>query len=241
MDKMLRILILEDCASDIDLVEFELQEAGIAYTARKVMSEKEFIGALQEFSPDLILSDYDLPQYDGAAALAEVKARCPQVPFILITGALGEDRAIEMLTNGAKDYVMKNRLNRLVPAVRRALAEVAEFKARQEAEDALLDAHSKLTLQIEIKTAELQREITSRKWAEKDRDKRIDELTETVAKVKTLIGLLPVCPHCRKIQHDKGYLSLLEAFIGEHPEISFTKLICPACANETIRLDPATS
>ena len=122
MDKILRILILEDSVSDADLVEFELQMADLAYTAKRVITKKEFIAALQDFSPDLIISDYDLPQYDGASALAEAKARSPEVPFILVSGAVKEDRAKEILTGGARDYIMKDHLHRLVPAVRRALA-----------------------------------------------------------------------------------------------------------------------
>ena len=93
------------------------------------MTEKDFIHELQEYCPDLILSDYDLPTYNGALALAEARRRCPDTPFILVTGAVGEDRAIEILTQGAKDYVLKNRLQqRLVPAVRRALAEAEEHR-----------------------------------------------------------------------------------------------------------------
>ena len=93
---------------------------------------------LQEFCPDLILSDYDLPKYNGALALAEARRRCPDTPFILVTGAVTEDRAIEILTQGAKDYVLKNRLEqRLVPAVRRALAEAKEHRERKKAEEEL--------------------------------------------------------------------------------------------------------
>lgn len=163
IDTMLRTLILEDRASDADLIEFELQMAELAYSAKRVVTEKEFIGALRDFSPDLILSDYDLPQYNGALALAEAKALCPDVPFILVTGAVGEDRAIEILTSGAQDYVMKDRLHRLVPAVRRVLAEADERKARKKAEEELREAHKNLEILVEKRTEELQREIAERK------------------------------------------------------------------------------
>lgn len=135
MDKPLRILILEDNPADAELVQFELEEAGISFTAHVVIKENDFVRNLQDFAPDLILSDYDLPQYSGALALAEAKKRCPDIPFILVTGAVSEDRAIEILTSGAKDYVMKSRLSRLAPAVRRALAEAAEHQARKKAEE----------------------------------------------------------------------------------------------------------
>jgi PAS domain S-box-containing protein len=137
VDKPIRILILEDNPADAELVQFELEEAGINFTAKVVMTEKDFIYELQESCPDIILSDYDLPKYSGALALAETRRRCPDTPFILVTGAVTEDRAIEILTGGAKDYVMKNRLSRLAPAVRRAFTEAGEHRARKEAEEEL--------------------------------------------------------------------------------------------------------
>jgi DNA-binding NtrC family response regulator len=123
MDKVVRILILEDRASDDDLMEFELQEAGIVFTAKWVKTEREYVQALREFSPDLILSDYDLPQYNGALALVEAKRLHPEVPFILVTGAFDEDgdQVSEILAKGANDCVFKSRLDRLAPTVKRAL------------------------------------------------------------------------------------------------------------------------
>ncbi|MHB8910567.1 MAG: PAS domain S-box protein [Syntrophales bacterium] len=167
MSESLRILILEDRPIDIELVQFELQEAGLAFISKVVMTEREYVRALQEFSPDLILSDYDLPQYNGALALAEARRRCPDTPFILVTGAVSEDRAIEILTQGAKDYVLKSRLQqRLVPAVRRALAEAEEQKARRKAEEELREAHKNLESQVAERTAELQKEIGHRRQIE---------------------------------------------------------------------------
>lgn len=123
MDKNLRILILEDRASDADLIEFELQEAGIAFTSHRAETEGDYVRALQEFSPDLILSDYDLPQYTGTLALFAAKRLCPEVPFILVTGAIGEDNGLcrEILDKGARECVLKNHLARLAPAVRKVL------------------------------------------------------------------------------------------------------------------------
>ena len=157
MAESLRILILEDNPVDAELIQFELQEAGFIFTSKVVMTKKDFVHELQEFSPDLILSDYDLPQYNGALALAEAMIRCPDTPFILVTGAVSEDRAIEILTQGAKDYVLKTRLHqRLVPAVRRALAEAEEHKARKKAEAGLIEAYRTLEKQVEERTSELQ-------------------------------------------------------------------------------------
>ena len=167
MVQSLRILILEDNPDDAEMVRFELQEAGLAFTAKVVMTEKEFIHELDELSPDLILSDYDLPRYSGDLALAEARKRRPDTPFILVTGAIGEDRAIQILTQGAKDYVLKNRLRqRLVPAVRRALAESEEHRARQRAEAELRETHRTLEERVQIRTAELEAEMAARKSSE---------------------------------------------------------------------------
>ena len=159
MDKPLNILILEDSPADAELVLFELENAGLSFSAKVVKTEKEFVAAIGEDCPDIILSDYDLPRYSGSLALAQAKQQCPDVPFILVTGAVGEDRAIEILTQGAKDYVLKSRLElRLVPAVKRALAEAEEHRARKKAEEDLRDAHRNLERQVAERTAELQRQ-----------------------------------------------------------------------------------
>jgi CheY-like chemotaxis protein len=123
MDKILRILILEDRTSDADLIEFGLQEAGIAFTSQRVEKEKDYVRALQEFLPDLILSDYDLPQYTGTLALDAAKRLCPDVPFILVTGAITEEDGLcsEIVAQGARGCVLKNHLERLAPAVRKVL------------------------------------------------------------------------------------------------------------------------
>ena len=167
MTESLRILILEDNPADAELVQFELQEAGFVFTSKVVMTEEDFVRELQKFSPDLILSDYDLPKYNGAAALAEARRRRPDTPFILVTGAVTEDRAIDILTQGAKDYVLKARLQqRLVPAVKRALAEAEEHQARRQAEDELRKAHRTLEERVKTRTAELQEQIETRKRTE---------------------------------------------------------------------------
>ena len=166
MDKTLYILMLEDNPADAELIQFELEEAGFDFEAKVVTREEDFLNGLNSSSLDLILSDYDLPRYNGALALAEAKQRRSDVPFILVTGAITEDRAIEIFTGGAKDYVMKNRLHRLGPAVRRTLAEMEEQQARRRAELELREAHKNLEIEVEKRTAELRAEIGERKRAE---------------------------------------------------------------------------
>lgn len=167
VNQSLRILLLEDNPTDAELIQFELRMAGIDFISTVVTTENDFVRELNEYCPDLILSDYDLPRYNGALALAEAGRRCPDTPFILITGAVSEERAIEILTQGAKDYVLKSRLEkRLVPAVRRALAEAEEHRARKQAEEELREAHKTLEERVQLRTAELAAEVAARKKME---------------------------------------------------------------------------
>jgi len=138
--KKLRILILEDSAADAELAMDELQEAGIAFVSEIVERRDAFIKALEEFSPDIILSDYSLPSFDGLSALEIARAKSPDTPFIFVSGAMGEETAIEFLQKGATDYVLKNRLSRLGPAVSRALHEAEAKKERRRAEEELREA-----------------------------------------------------------------------------------------------------
>jgi diguanylate cyclase (GGDEF)-like protein/PAS domain S-box-containing protein len=140
MDKELRILILEDNPADAELEEHELRKARLVFTSNVVDTKEAFLKALDEFFPDIILSDYDLPSFDGLAALRIAKGKCPDVPFILVTGKLGEEFAIEKLKEGATDYVLKSNLKRLVPSVNRALEEAKLIVERKRAEEALRES-----------------------------------------------------------------------------------------------------
>ena len=131
MDKGLRILIIEDVPADAELEEHELRKAGLVFTSKVVATREAFLKALEEFLPNLILSDYKLPSFDGIAALRIAQEKYPDVPFILVTGELGEEVAIETLKKGATDYVLKGNLKRLVPSVNRALQEAEEITERK--------------------------------------------------------------------------------------------------------------
>src|SRR5262245_23911538 len=156
MKKELRILILEDVAAHAELMERELRKAEMEFSAICVATKGAFLAALRDFPPDLILADYSLPSFDGIAALSIAQEQCPAVPFVFVSGALGEELAIETLKQGATDYVLKQRLARLAPAVRRALREAEERAARRQAEVALCKARDELELWLKERTALLE-------------------------------------------------------------------------------------
>jgi|YNPBryBLVA2012_1023415.scaffolds.fasta_scaffold00041_19 two-component system cell cycle sensor histidine kinase/response regulator CckA len=137
MSVPLRVLLLEDVPTDAQLIERQLVGAGWDVTLHCVDGADAFRAALEEFRPELILADYNLPGFDGLSALREVRARDLRIPFIIVSGVIGEDQAVDTLKAGATDYVSKDRLSRLGPVVERALREVAEHDERVEAERAL--------------------------------------------------------------------------------------------------------
>jgi PAS domain S-box-containing protein len=140
----LRILHLEDDAADRALIQVKLHQGGFTCEFHYATARSEFESALTLSSYDLILSDFTLPSYDGAAALALAQRLQPGVPFLFVSGTIGEDRAVESLKSGATDYVLKQSLARLVPAVHRALREAAERAARRQAELTLRATEARL-------------------------------------------------------------------------------------------------
>ena len=127
----IRILFVEDLDYEAELALSQLRRAGIECTSVRVETEAGLREALENFSPTLILSDFSLPQFDGVAALRIATQLAPEVPFIYVSGTIGEERAIDALLCGAADYVLKGNLARLPPAVRRALADAQARKERQ--------------------------------------------------------------------------------------------------------------
>ena len=137
MRSHLRILSLEDDPKDVGLIQALLEAENIICELRRVETEADFVAALEQDDIDLILADYTLPSFDGASALKLALHKCPDVPFIFVSGTLGEEVAIEALKVGATDYVLKARLSRIVPSVRRALREAKERIELSHSEEAL--------------------------------------------------------------------------------------------------------
>jgi diguanylate cyclase (GGDEF)-like protein len=130
MASKLRLVVVEDSVADAELVARHLAKAGLDVVMHRVQTEAEFITALRDKRPDLILSDFSLPQFSGLRALDVAMANAPDTPFIYVSGTIGEERAIDALRRGATDYVLKTNLSRLSSAVERALREAA-LKADQ--------------------------------------------------------------------------------------------------------------
>jgi len=140
MEERHRILIVEDAALDAELIERALREAGLLFETRRVETAPDLIAALQAFRPDVVLSDFNLPRLDGMTALRHVREQDPHLPFLLVTGSLNEETAVECMKAGAADYVLKDRMKRIGPAVRAALAQKAAHAAKFTAERALRES-----------------------------------------------------------------------------------------------------
>jgi diguanylate cyclase (GGDEF)-like protein/PAS domain S-box-containing protein len=144
MTVLLRILILEDTTTDVELVTRELRKAAFEFVAENVETREAFVRALENFRPDIVLADYKLPHFDGLSALELVRERSPELPFVFVSGTMGEEFAIETLHRGASDYVLKGRLAKLGPAVKRALQVAESQRLRRLAEESLFNSRKML-------------------------------------------------------------------------------------------------
>lgn len=140
MKSHLCILHLEDEPSDASLIQDMLRTAGFTCQTTRVENRADFVAALERGNLDLVIADFALPKFDGLSALEIVREKWPDLPFILVSGTVGEEFAIEALRNGATDYVFKDRLSRLLPTVRRALGEVEARAERRRLEAQFIEA-----------------------------------------------------------------------------------------------------
>src|ERR1700681_985070 len=144
MTRPLRVLHLEDSPRDAEMVRHKLDVEGVSCDILLADNKDSFEAALTQEPFDLILSDYNLPGYDGVTALKQAQQTQPDVPVILISGTVGEEEAVKVLQIGATDYLLKDRLDRLVPAVHRAIQEAETRRTRKHAEHALLQREQTL-------------------------------------------------------------------------------------------------
>ena len=140
----LRILSVEDDPKDTGLIQGLFETEGIVCEITRVDTQASMLDLLKQGGVDLILADYSLPSFDGISALKLAIKVCPDVPFIFVSGTLGEEVAIEALKLGATDYVLKTSLSRLVPSVQRALREATQKAERNRAEESLRQSEAYL-------------------------------------------------------------------------------------------------
>ncbi|HSO77124.1 MAG TPA: PAS domain S-box protein, partial [Bacteroidales bacterium] len=143
MTDLIKILLVEDLPSDAEILWHELSRNGIKFEKKHVENQKDYVYELMSFKPDLIISDYVLPQFDGMSALHLKNDLSPLTPFILVTGSVNEEVAVECMKAGADDYVLKQNLSRLTPSIRSAMDRKGVLLEKEAAEKELRESEEK--------------------------------------------------------------------------------------------------
>ncbi len=144
MKKELKIIFVEDMDSDIDLIYRELKRSGIIYISEHVKTAEAFERALERMEPDIILSDYSLPSFDGLSAYRIKQKKYPDIPFIIVSGTIGEENAVALIKEGVTDYALKDKLFTLSSKIARALDDTKKKKEKRIADETLRIQNEKL-------------------------------------------------------------------------------------------------
>jgi DNA-binding NtrC family response regulator len=136
--------MLEDNKSDVELLQYELKKSGLDFCSEVVQTSKDFNKALDNFKPDIILSDYSLPSFDGVSAFHIKQKKYPEIPFIIVSGTIGEENAVELIKSGVTDYSLKDKLFSLHHKILRALKDAKEKKEKKIADELLKTQYEKL-------------------------------------------------------------------------------------------------
>lgn len=224
MPNPMRVLIVEDSADDAELLVRELQRGGYGPVYERVETTAAMQAALARQTWDLVVSDHSVLQFDSLAALNVLKASGADIPFIIVSGTIGEERAVEAMKAGASDYLVKGKLARLIPVVGRALADAQERRARRAAEQALRDREQQAVLELAAAY-----EATLEGWARaldlRDREteghsRRVTDLTVRLAR---MMGLSEAeCVHIRRgaLLHDIGKMGIPDSILLKPSRLS---------------------
>ena len=198
MDKEeLQILIVEDDPADADRLMHELGRQGFAFHGQRVETRDDFLHNLEEQPPDLILSDSGLPAFSGFAALELVQEKCPEVPFVFVTGYYDQGLMVEMFDSGAAGYVYKNRLTDLGPVIRQAQEEVRQRRqprVEEESDDA--DKEAKRASAREAKPGKDLRLICSNCKKVRDERGEWEQIDVYLRRHEQATVTLALCPAC---------------------------------------------
>ncbi|MDB5284611.1 MAG: hypothetical protein JWO06_3686, partial [Bacteroidota bacterium] len=174
MNAKTKILIVEHDPTDLELLHRELKKGGINYVAEIVQNEQDYSNAITNFSPDIILSDYSLPSFDGPTAFKVKERMAPDTPFIFVSGTIGEENSIELIKSGVTDYALKDKLFTLTTKVNRALEEVRAKKEKQRVKEQL------------VKSEKYFRSI-------------IENSADGIALLDAEMNIVDISPNCKKI------------------------------------------
>jgi DNA-binding NtrC family response regulator len=144
MEGKLKILFVEDNKDDLILLQHEIKDAGIYFESAVAQTQQEFEDALNIFQPEIILSDYSLPHFDGITAFTIAKNKSPHTPFIIVSGTIGEENAVELIKSGLTDYIVKDKLYTAAPKIKRALNDVKEKVEKHVSDEKLRLQNEKL-------------------------------------------------------------------------------------------------
>lgn len=203
MKSKLRILLLEDDAIDAELVAHELEAAGFVFHLTRIQTESELRREMETERPDLILSDHGLPSFSGFAALEIVRKRCPELPFIFVSGSNDPGLVAEMYEEGATDYVFKRDLGDLKSVVLRVLQPSSEGAPPQ----------------TEPETIPPPQEL----------NRPVADTAEAFPVFSPLTGQLWFCPKCRQARDATGRVIRMEMYCGSHAQTVVLRQFCAEC------------
>jgi putative two-component system response regulator len=213
----LRVLVVEDSEHDTELLMRELRRGGFDPVHQRVQTAADMRSALDRESWDLVISDHSVPQFNSTAALALLRGTGRDIPFIIVSGTIGEEAAVEAMRAGANDYIVKGRLARLDPAIRREITEAHHRRARREAEQALQERDRRAALELaEAYDATLEGWARALELRDRETEGHSRRVTELTLRLARFIGASEEdCAHIRRgsLLHDIGKMVIPDAIL----------------------------